>query len=102
MASDAATTATEDQMPPTLSRGARYYRIHREERLEKNKARYASNPEVIAKREERERIRAEKEAAKEAAKAERERKRQEKIALAKQTSRVARYRAGSEAAEAEA
>lgn len=84
----------EVAVAPTLTRGARYYRIHREERLEKNKARYASDPKVIAKREERERIRAEREAAKEAAKAERERKRQEKITLAQQTSRLARYRVG--------
>jgi len=44
-----------------ISRAARYYRLHREERLAKRKMEYANNPDVIAKREEKERKKAEKE-----------------------------------------
>lgn len=89
-------TETSIDTTPALkiSRSARYYRLHREERLEKNKARYDSKPEVIAKREERERIKAEREAAKAAAAAERERKRIERMEIAKKTSRVAAYQDG--------
>lgn len=77
---------------PKLSRGARYYRLHREERLNKIKAQYHTKPEVIAKREERERIKAEKGSLKEAEKAVKEaekvRKRQERLELAEKTSRA--------------
>ncbi len=73
----------------------RYYYRNREETIAKKLARYHSKPEVIAKREERERKRAEKEAEKEAQKQlekeakriEKEKKRQEKQALAEATKR---------------
>lgn len=75
---------------PKISRGARYYRLHREERIIKSKEYYNSHPDVIAKREERERIKAEKAALKEAERAAKEaekvRKRQERLEFAKRTS----------------
>jgi len=82
-----------------MSRSSRYYLLHAEERRKEALARYHSNPEVIRRREERERLRAEKEAAKHAAKEaereatkarkkeEREKARQEKLALAIATSK---------------
>jgi hypothetical protein len=73
----------------------RYYYRNREEKIAKDLSRYHNKPEVIAKREERERKRAEKEAEKEAKKQaekeakriEKERIRQEKLALAEATKR---------------
>ena len=69
----------------------RYYYRNREERINKVKDKYHNDPEVIAKREERERKKAEKEAEKEAEKdakrLEKERIRQEKLALAETTKR---------------
>ena len=73
----------------------RYYYRNREERINKVKDKYHNDPEVIAKKEERERKRiekgamkqAEKEAAKEAKRLEKERIRQEKLALAEATKR---------------
>ena len=65
----------------------RYYYRNREEKIAKDLARYNNKPEVIAKREERERKRAEKEAEKEAKRLEKERIRQEKLALAEATKR---------------
>lgn len=87
------------QMTPEM----RYYYRNREEKIARDLARYHSNPEVIAKREERERKRAEKEAEKEAKKQnekeakriERERIRQEKIALAEATKRKFKEKSGS-------
>jgi hypothetical protein len=78
-----------------LTPAARYYRLHAEVENERAKAYYHARPDVIAKREERERIRAEKAAAKAAAKdeekerkrQEKERKRQERLALAIATSK---------------
>lgn len=78
-----------------LTPGARYYRLHAKEEIERAKAYYHSRPDVIAKREERERLRAEKAAAKAAAKEEekerkrqeREKIRQERLAVAIATSR---------------
>ncbi len=74
-----------------MPRHQRYYALHREEKL----AKYHTNPDVIRKKEERERKKAEKEAEKEAkreAKKEelrlkKERARQEKIAIALATSK---------------
>lgn len=65
----------------------RYYYRNREERINIVKDRYHNNPEVIAKKEERERKRTEKEAEKEAKRIEKERIRQEKLALAEATQR---------------
>jgi len=63
----------------------KYYYRHREEKIAKDLARYHSRPDVIAKREERERKKAEKDAEKESKRLEKERVRQEKIALAEAT-----------------
>jgi hypothetical protein len=73
----------------------RYYYRNRQEKIAKDLARYHNKPEVIAKKEERERKRAEKgilkaaekEAEKEAKRIEKERIRQEKLALAEATKR---------------
>lgn len=65
----------------------RYYRLHRDERLAILKEKYNSRPEVIEKREERERKKAEKEAEKQRKKGEREAKRLEKLSIAVKTSR---------------
>ncbi len=73
----------EQKMTPEM----RYYYRNRQERINKVKEKYNNNPEVIAKREERERKRAEKEAEKEAKRIEKERLRQEKWALAEVSKR---------------
>ena len=81
----------------------RYYYRNREEKIAKDLARYHNNPEVIAKKEERERKRiekgamkqAEKEAEKEAKRIEKERIRQEKLALAEATKRKFKEKPGS-------
>ena len=65
-----------------LTPATRYYRLHAEEKKAKVLAAYHSRPDVIAKREARERLRAEKAAAKEAQRLEREKLRQERLALA--------------------
>jgi hypothetical protein len=65
-------------MTAEMPRHQRFYALHREEKL----AKYHNNPEVIAKKEERERKKAEKEAEKEAKRIEKEKKRQENLALA--------------------
>ena len=88
-AGDAAGTAGSVE-GATMSREMRYYYLNREKKIAKDLARYHSRPDVIAKKEERERRRAEKEAeklakkeaSKEAKRLEKERIRQEKIALA--------------------
>jgi hypothetical protein len=80
---------------PKMDKYKRYYLLHADEKKAKMSARYHSNPEVIRKREERERLKAEKEAAKAAARAagklktkeEREKERIEKLALAVATSK---------------
>ena len=75
-----------------MNRNKRYYALHREECNALRLARYHNTPSVIAKREERERIKAEKEAAKQAEKeakqAEKEKKRQDEIQLALATRKV--------------
>jgi hypothetical protein len=67
-----------------ITKDSRYYQLHAEER----KRKYHTNPEVIRKREEREKRKAEKEAEKEAARAERQHIKEEKIKLAIQTSKA--------------
>lgn len=86
---ESADTSQNDVIIPKISRAARYYRLHREERLEKAKEAYHNRPEVIAKKEEREKKKAEKltEAQKEEKRKERERLRQEKLELAIKTSK---------------
>jgi len=71
----------------TITPAARFYRLHRDEQLAKKKIEYENRPDVIAKREERERKRAEKEAEKEAKHAEKEKKIQERVAIAAKTKR---------------
>jgi Skp family chaperone for outer membrane proteins len=65
----------------------RYYLLHREEKNAKALERYHSKPDVIAKKEERERKKAEKEAEKEKKRQEREKKQQERIQIAMETKR---------------
>ena len=65
-----------------LTRQQRYYLLHRESLLTKQKEAYANRPDIKAKREERERKQAELEAIKQAKRDEKERIRQERIALA--------------------
>jgi hypothetical protein len=80
---------------PKISKYERYYALHIEERRAKALAAYHSRPDVIRRKEERERLKAEKEAIKAAAreatkakkKEEREKARQEKLALALATSK---------------
>lgn len=75
---------------PKMPRHQRYYALHREEELAKDRERYNNRPDVIAKRAEREKKKAEKEmlkiaekeAEKQAKRIEKERLRQEKLALA--------------------
>jgi hypothetical protein len=50
-----------DQPQIQLTKHQRYYELHREERNAKRLARYYNDPNVIAKREEKERKKAEKE-----------------------------------------
>ena len=74
-----------------MSRGSRYYMLHREERLTKQKEYYKQRADVIQRREEKEKKRAEKEAAKEALKEqkrlEKEQKVLERLEKAKATAR---------------
>jgi hypothetical protein len=83
-------TLTTDETQKMTSE-MRYYYRNREDKIEKVKARYNNNPEVIAKREEKERKRAEKGAEKllekEAKRIEKEKKTQEKQVLAEATKR---------------
>jgi len=60
-----------------MSRNQRYHALHREERCAKRRERYYNSPEVIAKKEEHERKKIEKELLK---KAEKEAKKAEKLA----------------------
>jgi hypothetical protein len=80
---------------PTMDRYKRYYVLHADERRAKATIAYHSRPDVINRKEERERLKAEKEAAKAAARAagklktkeEREKERLEKLAFAIATSK---------------
>ena len=73
-----------------ITPSARYYRLHREERLAKRKQEYNTNPDVIAKRLENEKKKEEQERKKTEEKLqkqlEKERKVQERIAIAKASS----------------
>ena len=68
-----------------MTPSARYYLLHRDEKNAKALERYHTNPDVIAKKMEREHKKAEKEAEKKAKVAEREKKQQERIQLAMET-----------------
>lgn len=81
--SDTQETITTD----TLSRSARYYRLHRQIQLEKKKEEYNSRPDVVKKREERERKREEREALRLQKQKEREERIKADILLAEKTSR---------------
>ncbi len=78
-----------------MTPATRYYRLHRDTQLERKKKEYNSRPDVIAKREEREKLKAQKEAEKkakkeeekEAKRIEKERIRQEMLAIAEATKR---------------
>ncbi len=94
MAEDHATetmNATE-----TMTTAARFYLLHREQVLAQRKAAYDARPDVIARREERERIREEKatlllqkkQEERAAKKEEKQKKLQEKTLLAENTKRV--------------
>jgi hypothetical protein len=82
-------------MEETITPAARFYRLHRDEQLAKKKLEYHNRPDVIAKREERERKKAEKEteralaklAEKAAKQAEKDRKVQERVEIAIKTKR---------------
>jgi hypothetical protein len=86
-----------------MTRNQRYHLLNRETRLQKKREQYNNDPQVIAKREERERLKAEKEAEKIAMKdAEKEAKRQqkqlelqEKIKIAAETKRVRGGKSGA-------
>ena len=79
-----------------MNKYQRYYALHREECNAQRLARYHNNPDVIAKREEKERLKAEKVAAKQAEKeaekirkkAEREEKHRQKTQLALATKKI--------------
>jgi hypothetical protein len=71
-----------------LTRNQRYHLLNREVRLQKQHEKYINRPDVIAKREERERKKAEKEAQKIEKEIQRQIKLQEKIKLAAETKRV--------------
>ena len=80
----------------TMTRNQRYHLLNRESRLQKKREQYNNDPVVIAKREEKQRLKAEKDAEKKALKeAEKEAKRQQKqlelqdkIKLAAETKRL--------------
>lgn len=88
-------TATEVPQEEKMTRAVRYYMLHREECLARRKANYDRRPDVIQRREEKEKKQAEKEAAKQAAKealkeqkrAEKEKKLMERLEKAKATAR---------------
>ena len=82
-------------MTTKMTPAMRYYALHRDQKKAKDLERYHNRPDVIAKREERERKKAEKEAEKarikleekESKEQEKERIRQEKLQLALETRR---------------
>ena len=85
---------TQDMLQGKMTRHQRYYLLNRESRNQKNKEAYNNRPDVIAKREERERIKAEKEAQKKAEKeaekeAKKETKRQQKQLELQEKTRIA-------------
>jgi ribosomal protein L2 len=84
-----------EEEKPKMTAAMRYYRLHRDERLAKKKEARENDPNIQARKEERERKKIEKTAEKAAEKTaekavkqiERERKRQEQVALALETSK---------------
>jgi septin family protein len=78
-----------------MPRHQRYYALHRDEKLARDKERYNSNPEIVAKREERERKKVAKEAETELKRLEKERIRQEKLAFALATKQKSKTEGGS-------
>ena len=64
-----------------LTRHQRYYALHRADKLSKENEKYNTNPEVIAKREERERKRIAREAEQEVKRQEKNRIREERAKL---------------------
>lgn len=71
--------ATAETPTITLTRNQRYHLLNREERLRKQREKYNSDPAVIARREEKERLKAVKEAERKAVKeAEKEAKKEER------------------------
>ena len=78
------TEESQEKMTPEQ----RYYYLHREEKIAKDLARYHSRPDVIAKKEEREKKKADKEAEKDAKRIEKELIRQEKLKLALATKQI--------------
>lgn len=87
-----------------ITPAARHYRLHREEQLARKKEEYNNRPDVIAKREAREKLKAEREAEKKAKKdaekevkrIEKERIRQEMIAVAIATKRRLKEKSGGD------
>ena len=85
----------EESEVKNMTPAMRYYALHRDQKKAKDLERYHNRPDVIAKREERERKKAEKEAEKarikleekESKEQEKERIRQEKLQLALETRR---------------
>ena len=88
----------EETAETNITPAARFYRLHRDEQLARKKEEYNNRPDVIAKREERRRKQAEKEAGKGTEKMEdnetkeekrekREKIRQEKLKVALETRR---------------
>lgn len=73
-----------------MNKYQRYYMLHRDDKLSK----YHNDPEVIAKREQKERKKAEKEAEKLAKQQEKEQKRQEKLQLALATKKTNKKQTG--------
>jgi hypothetical protein len=79
----------------SITPAARFYRLHREEQLARKKEEYNNRPDIIAKREERERNKLEKEmkkkekqdAEKLAKQIEKNKKIQERIMIAEKTKR---------------
>ena len=82
-----------------LTRHQRYHALNREKRISYQLERYYSNPDVIAKKEERERKKAEKEADKEAKRQEKKKLQEERTALALATKKVPKPKLDSFLAE---
>lgn len=70
----------------TITRSARFYRLHREEQLARKKQEYDANPEVIARRQKAAQLKAAREQERQAKQIEKARNLQEKIEKAIATS----------------
>jgi len=73
---------TNNHVVPTLTKHQRYYALHKKEKNAKTLERYHNRPDIIAKREERERKKTEKDSEREVKRIEREKRQQERLALA--------------------